>query len=114
MGEEKRRVPRIDLYLPLTVKRREGAKKIRDLSLTGLFIEADNTSSFQERDEVDLVIELPYEEDAMEVRARIIRVIRDGIGVEFVDISPQNAHTLEYWFNVYRHTVPIPGSQAEE
>ena len=113
MGTDKRGVPRIDLYLPLTVKRRKGAKKIKDLSLTGLFIELENASSFQEWDEVDLVIELPYEENSMEVRARIVRLIGDGMGVEFVDISPQNAHTLEYWFNVYRHTVPIPGSQEE-
>ena len=113
MGKEKRRVPRIDVYFPLTVKRHDGARKIRDLSLTGLFIEVEDTSSFQERDEVDLVIEIPYEENAMEVRARIVRVIRDGMGVEFVDILPQNAHVLEYWFNVYRHTVPIPDSPEE-
>ena len=113
IGKEKRRVPRIDLYLPLTVKRRKGARKIRDLSLTGLFIELNDTSSFQVRDEVDLVIDIPYESSAMEVRARVVRVTGDGMGVDFMNMPAQTAHILEYWFNVYRHTVPIPGSREK-
>ena len=110
MDDNKRKNPRIDFYLPVTIKGHQGLGKIKDFSMGGVFVEIQDTSDFKQGDEIDLVMELPYEKNAMQVKARIARVIKDGIGVEFVGLSPQDAMALEYCFHVFRHTMPLPGS----
>ena len=109
MSEDKRKNPRIDLYVEVRIKH-QGLHKVKDLSLSGLFIRLQDTSQFKQGDEIELIMKLPHETDPIRVKARIMRVITDGIGVEFVDLSPQEEMALEYCFNVFKHTLPLPGS----
>ena len=109
MSEDKRKEPRIDLYVEVRIKH-QGLHKVKDLSLSGLFIQTPNPSQFKQGDEIELIMKLPHETDPIRVKARIMRVITDGIGVEFVDLPPQEQMALEYCFNVFKHTLPLPNS----
>ncbi len=110
MGHEKRKNARIDFYLPVTIKGHHGLNRVKDFSLSGLFIEIEDTSQFRQGDEIDLIIKLPHENKAMEVRALVMRVSGKGIGIEFVGLSPQDTMALEYCFHIFKHTVPLSDS----
>jgi hypothetical protein len=110
MSQDKRRDQRIDFFLQVMINGHQGLQKIKDFSLSGLFIKVQDPSRFKEGDEIDLVLKLPHENDPIRVKARIMRVIMEGIAVEFVDLQPQHAMALEYCFHVFKHTMPIPGS----
>jgi hypothetical protein len=110
MAKEKRGKARIDFHLPVTIKGHQGLKKIKDFSLSGLFIEMKDTSQFKQGDEIDLVMELPHEKNPIEPKARVAHVTGEGIGVEFVDLSPQHAMTLEYCFHIFKDTIPLADS----
>lgn len=107
MGEEERKQPRIDFHLPVMIKGVKGLNKTQDFSLCGLFVEIQDTSKFKEGDEVTLIMRLPQEKNSMQVKARVMRVTKKGIGVEFVDLSPQHAMALEFCFHVFKHTIPL-------
>lgn len=110
MAKEKRGKARIDFHLPVTIKGHQGLKKIKDFSLSGLLIEMKDTSQFKQGDEIDLVMELPHEKNPIEPKARVAHVTGEGIGVEFVDLSPQDAMALEYCFHIFKDTIPLADS----
>ena len=107
MSHDKRKEPRIDFYLPVTIKAQQGSKKMTDLSLGGAFIHIHDTSPFKQGDEIDLVIKLPLEKNAIQVKARVAHMTTEGIGVEFVGLLHQHEMALEYSFHVFKHTVPL-------
>jgi len=107
MDKEERKEPRIDFHLPVMIKGQKGLSKTRDFSLRGLFIQIQDTSKFKKGDEVNLVMRLPQEKNSMQVKARVMRVTKKGVGVEFVDLSPQHAMALEFCFHVFKHTIPL-------
>ncbi|MBW1740613.1 MAG: PilZ domain-containing protein [Deltaproteobacteria bacterium] len=110
MIRDKRKKPRIEFRLPVMIKGQPGLKKIKDFSLCGLFIEVQNASQFKPGDEIDLLMKLPDHKNAIQVRARVVRVAQKGIGVEFIDMNPQHAMALEFCFHVFKNTIPLPGS----
>jgi c-di-GMP-binding flagellar brake protein YcgR len=109
MSKEKRKGPRIDLFVQVRIKH-QGLHKVKDLSLSGLFIQTPNSSQFETGDEVEVVMQLPGEEKPIYLDARVRRVATDGIGVEFVRVPPKEQAALEYCFDIFKHTVPLPNS----
>ncbi len=110
MGNKKRKNARIEFYLLVTIKGHQGLKKVIDFSLGGLFIEIADTSRFKQGDEIDLSMELPNEKKVVQAKARVVRVTKEGIGVEYISMSPIDAMALEYCFHVFKHTVPLADS----
>jgi hypothetical protein len=92
------------------IKGHPGTKGIRDFSLRGLFIQTENPSDFKIGDEIFLIMKLPPEKKAIEVEARVVRVSKNGIGVEFVDLSAKDAISMEHCFHIFKHTVPLPNT----
>jgi hypothetical protein len=111
--EDNRRHPRIDFHLPIAIVGHDGAHMIRDLSLGGLFVQTEVASNFEARREIDLVMKLPLEMHAMQVRSRIAHVTSNAIGVEFVNLSPTHAMAFEWCFHVFKNTIPLPGAREE-
>jgi Tfp pilus assembly protein PilZ len=109
MSRDKRKEPRINFYLPVTIKGQQGSKKMTDFSLSGAFVHIHDTSRFKQGDEIDLVMNLPLENNQIQVKARVAHVTTEGIGVEFVGLLPQHEMALEYCFHVFKHTVPLAG-----
>ncbi|UCD86266.1 MAG: PilZ domain-containing protein [Desulfobacterales bacterium] len=106
MSAEKRKSPRIDLYTQVRIKH-EGVYNVKDFGLSGLFI---RSPQFKPGDKIELVMSLPEEPKPVRLGARITRVTAEGIGVEFLDVPPRTKIPLEYCFNVFKHTLPMPDS----
>jgi c-di-GMP-binding flagellar brake protein YcgR len=109
MSQDKRKNPRIAFLLQVMIMGQPGLQEIKDFSLGGLFIKVKEPSQFKEGDKIDLVMKLPEENNSTRIKARVVRVTTEGIGVEFEDLPPKDAMALEYCFHVFKHTVPIPG-----
>lgn len=109
MSKDKRKNPRIDLYVQVRIKH-QGLHKVKDLSLSGLFVQTPHPAHFNKGDEIELVLQLPEEDKPMRLEGRVARVTSDGIGVEFLRVPPKDQVALEYCFNIYKHTIPIPGT----
>ena len=109
-SKEDRRSPRIDFRLEVTIRGLERVESIENFSLYGLFVHTDNPSQFKIGDEVSMIMKFPTEKKSLQVKARVVHVSKKGIGVEFMDLPPSDATTIEYCFNIFKHTVPLPGS----
>ena len=110
MANEKRKNARIDFYLQVRIKGHQGVFKVKDFSLGGLFIHIEDISRFKQEEEIDLSMELPNEKNVVQAKARVARVTKDGIGVEFKSMSPNDAIALEYCFHIFKYTMPIADS----
>ncbi|MDY6838962.1 MAG: PilZ domain-containing protein [Thermodesulfobacteriota bacterium] len=108
--KEERRSPRIDFRLEVTIRGRHGLETVKNFSLYGVFVHTENPSQFEVGDEVQLTMKFPSEKKPLELKARVIHISEKGIGVEFLDLPPKDAMTIEYSFNVFKHTVPLPGN----
>ena len=109
MSEDKRKEPRIDLYVEVRIKH-QGLHKVKDLSLSGLFILTPNTSQFETGEEIEVVMQLPLEDKPTRLDARVARVATDGIGVEFVKVPPNERVALQSCFDIFKHTLSLPNS----
>lgn len=110
VSEDRRKNPRIAFHLSVAVTGRKGLKEIRNFGIYGVFIKTDNPSQFKLMEKILLVMKLPHEKRGMGVKAKVVHVSKKGIGVEFIDVSPQDSMSLECCFNVFRGTMPLPGT----
>ena len=109
MSEEKRKDPRIDLFVQVKIKH-QGLHKVKDLSLSGLFIQTPNPSQFESGDEIEVVMQLPGEDKPTRLDARVARVATNCIGVKFERVPPKEQVALQYCFDLFKHTIPLPNS----
>jgi hypothetical protein len=111
MDLDKRKTPRIDFHLEVVVKGCEGTTEIRDLSLGGLFVRLEDAAQLREGDIVHLVMQLPLEKTPLYVRARVVRVTSEGIGVEYMNLLPHQEMILEQCFHIFKHTMPMAANE---
>ena len=109
MSKEKRKDPRIDLFVQVRIKH-QGLHKVKDLSLSGLFIQTPNTSQFKTGDQIEVAMRLPLEDKLTRLDARVARVATNGIGVKFVKVPSNEQVALRYCFDIFKHTLPLPNS----
>jgi c-di-GMP-binding flagellar brake protein YcgR len=107
MDIDRRKDPRIDFHLELTIEGYKGATEIRDLSLGGLMIKLDDPSRFSLGDGVVLTMLLPFEDKPIDVKAKVVRITSEGIGVEYVKLSPYHKMIIEQCFHIFKSTMPI-------
>ena len=113
MGEERRIAPGIDFRLEVEIGSPEGRAKFMDFSTKGLFIQTDNPAPVKPGDEIELIMKLPLEEleqETMIIPAQVVRVTIKGIGVKFGDLWPAQIDAIRYCFNIFKNTVPLPGT----
>jgi hypothetical protein len=108
VGGELVRHPRIDFNLRIEVVGHEGSHVIKNLSLGGLLVQTEAASDIRTGDEIDLKIKFPLEMFAIKVSPRIARVTGSAIGVELVNLLPQDAMALEHCFHMFKDTIPRP------
>jgi c-di-GMP-binding flagellar brake protein YcgR len=107
VGWERRRSQRVDIHFPAKIgMNQEGPHEVQDLSVGGLFIETTNPSEFRERDEIELVMREPADNRLMRLDARIAHVAKNGIGVEFFNVTAEDQKALNACFDLFRHTLP--------
>jgi hypothetical protein len=110
MTEEHRKDPRIDFHLDVVVKGKKGYQEVRNFSPKGFFLHTDDPWQYKVGDEICVVIKLPNEHRALELNARVAHVSEKGVGIEFKNLQPQDAMSVEYCFHIFKHTTPLPGS----
>lgn len=110
MNEDKRRVPRIEFHHEVLIKDSKGIKKIKNFSTNGAFIETEDSSEFKRGDTIGIVTKLPLEKKPMLIKAKVVYIASDGIGVEFYDLWGKNAEAVDYTYEVYKGTIPLPGT----
>ncbi|MBW2172792.1 MAG: PilZ domain-containing protein [Deltaproteobacteria bacterium] len=107
MGSEKRRNPRIDIHLPVEMTmQQEEPQMVKDLSVGGLFIETTNPSEFRVGDKIELVMREPADSRLMRLNAQVAHVGKNGIGVEFFNVTAEDQKALKTCFDLFRYTWP--------
>ena len=119
---EKRISPRIASQFEVEVWGRTGENEITDFSPEGAFIRmggvfrkitagsqgnehytfATGATHLKEGDKVDLVLKFPTQERAMLLKAEIRRVVDEGVGVAFTDLTPEGAKDIKDCFDAYK------------
>ena len=102
MEEERRKSSRTPFYQEIVVWGREESPSIRNLSTSGVFIYTESASQYKPGDEIDLVLKLPTEEEAMLLQVEVIRVTADGIGVKFLNLTSYYAEIIERCYAALR------------
>jgi c-di-GMP-binding flagellar brake protein YcgR len=108
MTRDRRKNPRIELQFKIIrINRKdEGPYKVIDLSMGGLFIETEKPSKFKKGQEIELVMREPADNKFMRLHARVAHVDKEGIGVEFINVSKDDKKMLKTCFDLFRHTLP--------
>jgi len=106
-GMEKRKNPRIDIQLPVEITmEQEEPQMVKDLSVGGVFIQIIDSSEFGVGDEIELVMREPADNKLMSLNARIAHVGKNGIGVEFLNVTAEDQKALQACFDLFRYTWP--------
>jgi PilZ domain len=110
MEKERRITPRIEFHHDVIINRFRKLQKIRNFSTGGAFIQTDNPSEFVEGKKISLFTKFPLETKPTVMHAQIAHVGKQGIGVKFVELMGRNADVVEYNFEVFKGTLPLPGT----
>ena len=110
MTDEHRKDPRIDFHLDVTVTGKKGLQEVRNFSPNGFFLRTDDPWQYHVGDEIFLVMRLPNEHEPLELQARVAHVCEEGVGIEFKNLRPQDAMSVEHCFHIFKHTTPLPES----
>jgi len=108
LNENKRNSPRIDFHLDVAISGREGLEEVKNLSLYGAFIQTQSPIEYISGEEIFVGMRFPHENKALHMKSRIAHISELGFGVEFVDLPPQDAMSLEYCYNIFKSTIPMP------
>ena len=109
MEQERREFPRIDFRLKVMINDHQRIGKIMNFSTTGAFIKTPSPLQLRRGDEIGLTMKLPLEKKPTRIKAQVTHTDK-GIGVNFIDLLPQDAADIEYCFDVFKHTLPLPGT----
>jgi Tfp pilus assembly protein PilZ len=110
MRDDKRLNPRIDFHLDVLVRGLKGAKRVKNFSRGGVFVEVEKSRVFKTGDRVEIVTRLPLEKRIMIVNGQVAHATDTGIGIRFMDLWGPNAEAIEKNFQVFKATIPLPNS----
>ena len=109
MTGDRRENPRIDLRFKVTIRTiRQGIHEMKNLSVGWLFIRTTDTSIFVKGSDIQLVMREPATSKLMRLKARVVHVGGNGIGVEFFDVKPSDRRAMEYCFSLAFLVSPFP------
>jgi hypothetical protein len=108
MEKNRRLTPRIGFHQDVIIDRSRKVRKMKDFSKSGAFILTDDPSQFKLGNRISLFMKFPLEEKPTIMHAEVTRIEEKGIGVKFIDIVGRNADAVEYNFEVFKGTLPLP------
>jgi len=94
MSKDNRKHTRISFYLPVQIEGYNGPHWISELSMGGLFVDSESAGQFKTGEEINMVARVSDERDPIHATCRVTRVTKNGIGIEFVHITLQDAWEL--------------------
>ena len=87
---------------------------VSNLSSNGIFIKCIDPYNFMILDSIVIKMKPPLEEESVKVKAEIVRITDEGIGVEFIDLAPHEDEIIRGRINLYCNTAPWPRGTATE
>jgi hypothetical protein len=108
MEKNRRLTPRIGFHQDVIIDRPRKVRKLKDFSKSGAFILTDDPSQFKLGNRIRLFMKFPLEEKPTIMHAEVTRIEEKGIGVKFIDLVGRNADAVEYNFEVFKGTLPLP------
>jgi hypothetical protein len=108
MEDDRRLTPRIEFHHDVIINRSRKVRKMKNFSKSGAFILTDDSSQFKMGNKISLFMKLPLEEKPTIMHAQVTHIDEEGIGVKFVDLLGRNEEAVEYNFEVFRGTLPLP------
>ena len=108
MDEDRRTTPRIEFHHDVIINRSRKVRKMKNFSKSGAFILTDDPSEYKMGKRISLFMKFPLEEKPTIMRAEVTHIEEKGIGVKFVDLLGRNEEAVEYNFEVFKGTLPLP------
>ncbi len=108
MEKEKRLTPRIEFHQDVIINRSRKVRKMKNFSTSGAFIITDDPPQFKLGTKISLFMKFPLEQKPTIMRAEVTHIEEKGIGVKFVDLLGRNEEAVEYNFEVFKGTLPLP------
>ena len=109
VSEERRIDPRVEFRCPVTIEGVPNKQSVIDISLGGTFIECESALArrFQQGQTINLLINLPTEDELIKAKVRVACVTKQGIGCEFIALGRRSQEAIEQCFNLAKNTLPI-------
>ncbi len=108
MEDDRRLTPRIEFHHDVIINRSRKVRKMKNFSKSGAFILTDDPSQFKTGNKISLFMKFPLEEKPTIMHAQVTHIDEEGIGVKFVDLLGRNEEAVEYNFEVFKGTLPLP------
>ncbi len=108
MEDDRRLTPRIEFHHDVIINRSRKVRKMKNFSKSGAFILTDESSQFKMGNKISLFMKFPLEEKPTIMHAQVTHIDEEGIGVKFVDLLGRNEEAVEYNFEVFKVTLPLP------
>ena len=103
---DRREHPRIELHCDATVLGLKGIQKITDLSLGGIFIEANISGKVKIGQIITISTKLPSERKAITFKAKIASQTDRGIGCQFVSLKDSERDAICLCYELFKDTLP--------
>ena len=108
MEDDRRLTPRIEFHHDVIINRSRKVRKMKNFSKSGAFILTDESSQFKMGNKISLFMKFPLEEKPTIMHAQVTHIDEKGIGIKFVDLLGRNEEAVEYNFEVFKGTLPLP------
>ncbi|MCG6908679.1 MAG: PilZ domain-containing protein [Deltaproteobacteria bacterium] len=103
---ERREHPRLELHCTASVLGLTGVQKITDISLGGIFIEAEIPGKLKLGQTIVVNTKLPTERSAIKFKAKIVSQTKRGIGCRFIALKDHERDAICLCFEMYKDTLP--------
>ena len=103
---ERREYPRLELHCDATVLGLEGTQSITDISLGGIFIEANIPGKLKVGQNIIVNTKLPTERVMIRFKAKVVSQRDRGIGCQFVNLNDQERDAICMCFELFKDTLP--------
>ena len=103
---DRREHPRIELHCAATVFGLKGIQTITDLSLGGVFIEADIPGKIKIGQIITVNTKLPTEKKTIRFKAKIVSQTDRGIGCQFISLENSERDAICLCYELFKDTLP--------
>jgi len=103
---ERREHPRLELHCDATVLGLEGTQSITDISLGGIFIEANIPGKLKAGQTIIVNTKLPTERVMIRFKAKVVSQTPRGIGCQFIGLQDDVRDAICLCFEMFKDTLP--------
>lgn len=103
---ERRKYPRLELHCIATVPGLDGTQTITNISLGGIFIDANIPGKVKVGQIIIVNARLPTDRKMVRLKAKIVYQRDRGIGCQFINMNDQERDAICTCFELFKDTLP--------